>query len=330
MFHMKFKSILLYFISFILFFLAGCSQDNSAKEKSLSQNITQSTMQKQIHSQKRVFGTSLEQGVDVKYFPNAKLYLPKVRDYKLPVVLFAPGWGSSNLDDYTALLSFITSQGYAAIYTPSPMEYGIEKSVNGFSSVLNDSAFSHYFDKSRLGVVGHSSGAGIAFKLMDYYSKLGYGTDGRFIFAMDAWFSFGMSEDDYKNFPKNTNVIFQQFGNSGSTDPRIPLTIHQKLSHLGDKNIDFQYYGSLTHGYPFGTSYQSLEVILQPLDALMDYTFYNNTLAYEYALTLGSDNPYEDSQPVGDISTYGFKCHADGDTNILKALDNVNYCKLSP
>ncbi len=331
---MKLRSLLL-FMPVLGMCLVGCSLDNSEKDKvlsqkdkSLSQNVTQSMAQTEIHSKKRAYGTSLDFSIDIKYLDNSKLYLAKVRDYKLPIVLFSPGWGSTNLDDYSALLSFIASQGYAAIYTPSAMEYNINKNVEGFSSVLNDSRFSQFFDKSRIGIVGHSFGAGLAFKLMDYYSKHGYGENGRFVFAMDPWFSFGMSEEDYKNFPKNTNVLIQQFGSSGSTDPRIPLTIYDKLSSLNDKNKDYQYYSSLNHGYPFGTTYKSLQAILQPLDALMDYTFYNNQEAYEYALDLGSDNPYLDLQPVNNISAYDYKCHADGDTNILGSLKDINYCKI--
>jgi hypothetical protein len=302
----------------IVIFTTGCGHSTNEN------NVTVNPIQ---NSQKRVYGKSLNIDIEVKNFDNATLYIPvnaKV-DEKLPVVLLAPGWSSVNHSDYKTLLTFISSQGYAVIYVPSPKEKDASVTISGFLTVLNDETVSNFFDKSKLGVIGHSSGGGLTFKIMAYFSKHGYGSLGRFIFAMDPWFAFGMGEEEFKNFPQNTQFIIQQYGNSGGTDPRIALTIFDKLSILGDENMDYQYYKDLNHGYPFANSYKKLQVILKPLDAMMDYTFYKKQEAYKIALELGSDEPYTNLQPIKSIENYEWRCN--DNYHNLKGLD---YCAIAP
>lgn len=283
--------------------------------------------------QKRVYGVSLNKEIEIQSFPNSTLYMPKIikADEKLPIVLFAPGWSSQDYSNYKTLLTFIASQGYAVIYAPSPMEYSADKSISRISAVLNDNLVARYFDKSKLGVIGHSSGGGIAFKVMDYFSKHGYGSAGRFVFAMDAWFAFEMSKEDFKNFPKNTKVVMQQYNKHNTTDPRIALTIFDKLSILGDDNRDYQVYLDLNHGYPMGSgSYEQKQMILKPLDALMDYTFFANQNAYKFALDIGSDKPYKDDfQPIASSFTYDYRCNSDNN-DLISALKELNYCSIIP
>lgn len=284
-----------------------------------------------IDSQKRVYGKSLNNEIEIQSFQNSTLYFPKVikLDEKLPIVLFAPGWSSQDHSNYKTLLTFIASQGYAVIYAQSPMEYSANESISRFSRVLNDNLVSRYFDKSKLGVIGHSSGGGIAFKVMDYFSKHGYGSAGRFVFSMDPWFAFDMSKEDFENFPKNTKVVIQQYNRHNTTDPRIALTIFDKLSILGDNNCDYQVYLDLGHGYPAGSNpYEQKEMMLKPLDALMDYTFFANQNAYKIALDIGSDKPYKDNlQPVASSYTYDYRCNGDND-DLKSALKGLNYCSI--
>lgn len=313
-------------------FITGC-QDRQKPIMSTPDIKEEVVQDSNKNVENRVFGKSLNLDIETIDFSNATLYKPKKVDLneKLPVVLFAPGWGSSNHLNYKTLLTFIASQGHIVIYASSPMAYNAQTSIDRFLEVLNDQNVLSYIDKRNIGVVGHSSGGGIAFKVMDYFLKNGYGSKGKFIFSMDPWFAFGMQVDTFEKFPHDTKVVIQQYDKATETDPRIALTIFERLSILGDRNRDYQVYNDLGHGYPFGAgTFDSMQTILKPLDALMDYVFYENIEAYESALALGSDDPYHDlSQRVSPSSTYEYKCYGE-DRYLTSALNayGLDYCAI--
>ena len=322
------KFFLLVVFTYFTILITGCGK--SSQEPNIAELALKETTEE---TQKRVYGVSLNREIEIQSFQYCTLYMPTSikSGEKLPIVLFAPGWSSRDHTNYKTLLTFIASQGYAVIYAQSPMEYSANESISRISAVLNDDLVSRNFDKSKLGVIGHSSGGGIAFKIMDYFSKKGYGNAGRFVFAMDPWFAFDMSAEDFKNFPKNTKVVIQQYNKHNTTDPRIALTIFDKLSILGDNNRDYQVYLDLDHGYPAGSgSYEQKQVILKPLDALMSYTFFEDQNAYKIALDIGSDNPYKENyQPVASRYTFDFRCTDDNEDLVL-ALKGLNYCSIIP
>jgi len=317
-------------ISFLLIFLLyGCG--NSTNNYNI-ESLPNDDNKTQSHNtnQTKIYGKPKNREISIKTYPNSVLYRPKDinTSQKMPVVLFAPGWGSQNHYDYKALLSFVAKAGCIVIYVKSPMEYSATTSINRYFEVLNDESVYKYCDINKLGIIGHSSGGGIAFNIMYYFTKLGYGDEGRFIFSMDPWFAFGMSEKEFRYFPKDTKVIIQQYLDHASTDPRIALSIYDHISLVGNKNRDYQVYSDLNHGYPFGANYDKIQTILKPLDALMDYVFNTNQSAYKFALNLGSDNPYENgSQPVLQSVSYDYKCYAENN-NLTSALSDIDYCKI--
>jgi hypothetical protein len=313
---------ILYLLIFI-FFINGCSNSSDPIES----NSTTTDQDKDIVQ--RVYGTSLNYQIEILNFEDITLYKPKNIDpnIKIPFLLFAPGWGSEDHNSYKTILSFIASQGYIALYSKSPMEYSANKDIYRFSKALNDERISKYLDKNRFGVLGHSSGGGIIFKLLLYFSQQGYGKDGRFVFSMDPWFSFEMSEDDFKSYPKNTKVVIQQYVNHTETDPRISLAIYDHLSILGDENRDYQVYKDLDHGYPIGNvSFDKKQTILKPLDALMDLVFNSNSNAYRYAMGIGCNGVCKD-QPILSVLDYEYKCYGETSSliNILEKY-GIDYC----
>ncbi len=322
------RFVLLMVFSYFAFLVMGC-QKNS--EDVIFNSKVETPIDTVNDIENRVYGKSLNLDMEIISFINTTLYKPKKIDLnkKLPVVLFAPGWGSKNHEDYKTLLTFIASQGYVVIYSKSPMEYAAQFHIERFSEILSDKNVSNYIDTLNFGVVGHSAGGGISFKIMDYFSKNGYGEKGKFIFSMDPWFAFGMGEDTFENFSKDTKVVIQQYDYARQLDPRIALTIFDRLSILGDKNRDYQIYKDLGHGYPFGVgSYDTKQMILKPLDALMDYVFNSNLEAYESVLELGSDDPYTElSQPLSPSSAYVYKCYGENDF-LITALNRygLDYC----
>ncbi len=300
-------------IIFLLFtlFIGGCG--DATKPKLIDENIS-----------KRVYGQSLNKEIVVKNLGNTTIYTPKSYVKKLPIVLFLPGWNSKDHNNYNSLLSFIASQGYGVIYSKCEAE----KSANRFTQrFLTTIESEDIFDKTKIGIVGHSSGAGLSFKVMSEFLKRDFGEEGRFIFASSSWFAFEMSGEDFQNLEDETKVIMQEFSSDFTTDPRIPFTIFSKLKVLQEKNRDFQVYKG-GHNYIVGNKhYDEMQAILKPLDALMDNVFNENKHAYNEALNVDTNETIE----LKESSFYPYNCHGNSaDTALISLLleYSIDYCEM--
>ncbi len=310
------------YFAFTLFLSACGTAQNSAILENNETNLTN-----------RAYGISLKKETVIKTFGDVTLYAPKTFDLNVtfPIVLFAPGWGSQNHNSYKTLLTFIASQGYVVLYSKCPKRLSPQVFIERFDDVLQDINISVHLDKKRLGVVGFSSGGGLSFGIMNEFSKRGYGGNGRFIFSMASWFSFGMNSKDFKNLPSDIKVVMQQYAEDYTTDPRIPLTIFSKFEVFDKKNHDYQVYQGVNHSYPEGNrTYEQMQIILKPLDALMEYTFNKNEHAYDAALKVGEDKPYINSnQIILDSEKYPYKCYTN-EPYLKSVLDlfDIDYCSI--
>ena len=144
-----------------------------------------------------------------------------------------------------------------------------------------------------------------------------------------------------------SNVLFVQFGptgngaHSGKTDSRIPLTEYALLTgETIDKNyIVLRGEGDNDHGYPARQHIDTMQGLLKPLDALMEYSFIEQNAAH-HALALegeGKVDPYVNAyQTVLPISEYEYDCHyanqyhkgADQDSN--STIDNCGEPEILP
>ncbi len=323
----------LFWLLGFLFLLSGC---NSSSPIEVDDN-NQTTVQKNS------YGLSLNQPIEIKTLEDTTIYKPKVikQDAKLPVVLFIPGWESQSSTQYQSLLSFIASEGYIAIYSKCPGRYSTTTFIENFDKTLNSVLLEKFIDKKHIAVVGHSSGGGFAFKVLEYFSQKGYGESGRFIFAVDPWFAFDMDANDFANFPKNSYVVIQEYFKKTITeplsaqDPRIVLSIYDYLSFLGKKHLSFQLYPDLTHGYVAGNrAYKDMQIVLKPLDAMMEFVFRGKKDAYTVAMGQNRiDDPKSYLSNRGYILSspnYYYKCYGELDS-LKDALKNsVDYCKILP
>jgi len=270
------------------------------------------------------------------------IYYPKdiaTMDHKSPLVFFASGWFGSpkRSTTYETLITFITSHGYTVVYTDEGSVTDPMHSINGYNNLLEKEYVKDnilkYVDTDKVGVVGHSAGGGIIFKILDYYTKeKEYGKNGRFLMGLDPWYAFGMSKAALENLPSNTNLVFIKFGEGGNnkedgTDPRIPLTEYSLLKSIDATKKDYQVYDkeNANHDYPTGSrSYTQMQGILRPLDALLDYTFVNQSEAIrKIALENGNDDPYADGKGIQVIlDSYKYPC--DG------ARTLIDYCAIVP
>ncbi len=246
-----------------------------------------------------------------------------------PLVFFCPGWQSQNPSDYDTLLRFIASHGYSVIYAKD--YYGdtatfirrFEKMLDGSNDVLP------YVDTTRIGVIGHSSGGGDTFKILDHFSRKGYGNNARFLMALDPWFAFDMTSDAMRNLPTNTHLIIQRYDNEertgNDTDARIVLSEYALTSSIPEEHKDYQVFTPANHGYPSGSRDPgTMQGLLAPLGALMAYTFEGNENAHDPALENGSDQPFSDNvETVRPIWTYAYRCN----THVNRAeIMDIDYC----
>ncbi len=285
-----------------------------------------------ISQKQRVYGQSLGKAVSVETYSEGSFYYPSdiSLDNPTPVILFVPGWGSQNADDYESLLRFMASQGYTVVYVREPAQYSANTLIERFESMVFRDDVLPYLDISRFGVVGHSSGGGMAFTIAYHFLQKGWGSNGKFVFAMAPWFAFNMNENAFEQLPPDLNTVIVQFGDDMSTDPRIPLTIYKLLENIPNENKDYYVVPNVEHYYPAGNKpFDQMQGVLRPLDALMDFTFYKNNTAFNDALNNGCDEPVVCGiQQVQPSSAYEYKCYPDDNEALASALerDGIDYC----
>jgi hypothetical protein len=280
--------------------------------------------------------TSLDYSYTTVYYPSDIAIMPE----KSPLVFFISGWFGTPQTSakYETLLRFLAKHGYTVIYTDEGSTTNFQVALDSFDNMLanQEVGFKNnvlpYIDTSRIGVIGHSAGGGTTLTTLKYYSSpdKNYGENGRFVMGLDPWYAFGMTENDIKTLPTNTNLVFIKFGvggnsNNDGTDARIPLTIYSLLESIANSKKDYQIYDqeNANHSYPQGNrSYTEMQGILKPLDALLDYTFVEQSERTRLvALENGNDDPYANGQGIQVVlDAYDYPC--DG------ADTEIDYCAI--
>lgn len=282
-----------------------------------------------------VFGKSGKHQVSYEYHLGTKIFFPTdiSSQNPTPVVFFVPGYKMNKSDEYKTIIDFIASHGYTVIYAPDINKLAkADWYVDLVTKAAKDVGVAPYIDTTRIGVVGHSLGGGNSFYVLDKLSKNeGWGENGRFIMALDPYFPYGMSNEELKNLPQNTNVIMQKYNKDRSSDPRIGLTTYYLLDSISDQQKDYQVYNDVNHYYvsevfhyaqkiPEPKSVSMMQYALKPLEALMDLTFEGNEDARAVALEVGNDDPIaNNSEEIKDQESYKYKCNA---------VDGNRFCEI--
>ena len=275
--------------------------------------------------------------------PNTTAYYPSdiaAMDHNTPLLFFISGWysGGAPATTYDSLLRFIASKGYTVIYADEGAVANEHFAISALDTFLSagDSTIQNVIlpnvDTSKYGVLGHSAGGGITYTVAKHFNDLGYGANGRMIMMFDPWFAFGMTETMIQNLPSNTNVVLEKFGVGGNnaadgTDARIPLTLYSLLSSVADAKKDYYVYSgeNADHTYPKGTRpYSEMQGILKPLDALLVYTFSDQSETVRtVALENGNDDPYDNGNGIQVVlPNYDYPC--DGASTL------IDYCAIVP
>ncbi len=331
------NKILSYIVIVMILFLSGCG-GSSSSVKTVYPNESSQT---DAHDTSAATVSSSPESVVAEEKIGAySLLYPSKTVKKLPLILFLPGWGSQNPEDYRTLIDFMVQKGNIVFFAPEyGDEYGSNHIIEEFETIYQKSKLRSYFDTSRLGVVGHSSGGGKAYRVFDYFTQKGWGKNGSFILSMAPWFAFDMGEKEMQRLPETAYFMTLLFSEDMSTDIRIPMTIYSMLSHIPKNHKTFYIYQNpnASHNYPGGTpALSALEGVTEPLLALMQISFYHESERFLYYDIHGSDQPWSDYAAVIKPSyMYEYDCFADqgaAEDPIYTALFRygVDYCAIFP
>jgi len=216
---------------------------------------------------------------------NIDLYFPSNVPGKKPTVFFIAGWGMYHSEQYKSFLYFIASQGFNAVFIP----YTGGDAIGNPTVLLDildgivDGPWKSVINTDKVGYSGHSSGGGLIFYLAQ--QRPNWGTQGRFLFPVAAWWGFHLAETGNIQLPANTNMIVQVGDDDNGTDPRqnIDFLLHSNISverksylYLpGDANHPSNHqiiYSKFENGI---YSYDALDQVglYRPLESLMRYSF---------------------------------------------------------
>ncbi len=270
------------------------------------------------------------------------LYYPEDINTSRPTLFFYSGYHMYHPDAYKALLYFVASKGYNIIFLTCP-----EVELRNLTLVTEDAieAFATHIDKTKVGFIGHSMGAGVAFWLIEEFKEK-LGSQARLLFPMASGYTvFNSSlipEGKLIPLPSNTKMIQQVYASDYSTDIRIGIDLFLNNT-IEPENRDFMLiYGDQNHTADHGTmahgaNYDALmqRTIFRPLDALMDETFNNKLSARSHLKTLVKSDPYFtpylSNTPQSDIedkyilpeTNYSFNCSEGG--NVISK--RKEYCQ---
>ena len=212
---------------------------------------------------------------------NITIFFPEDVAGKKPTVFFIAGWGNDDPALYQALLYFIASQGFNAVFIPGPRgnELGNKDILLTTLDGVVDGPWKEIIDTTKVGYTGHSAGASMVFYLAR--ERANWGTGGRFLFSIASWWGYHLPDTTAIELPENTNMIVQVSHDDADTDPRqnIDFFLHSNIS-LERKSYlyipgDADHSSNHSLSYTLDNRYDALDQIglYRPLESLMRYSF---------------------------------------------------------
>jgi hypothetical protein len=247
------------------------------------------------------------------------LYFPGDQTEAAPGLFFAPGWDVS-CEGYGELLRFMASKGYVTICD----DYGENSGVIGdqLFDAFTEAAdrYPALIDTSRIGLIGHSAGAGLLGSL-GYRLSIGegWGANGRFIFSSAPWIDFDITSTMLENYPTDMKLILQTYEDDLGTDLRTYIDLFESQTRIPDTEKDYLIVRPSTiEGYDYsavhsvigtgGDGYGVFDAldswaVFRPIDALAVYAFTGSDEAKSVALGDGGDEQIEMGELRDLIST---------------------------
>jgi pimeloyl-ACP methyl ester carboxylesterase len=237
-------------------------------------------------------------------------FSPDTTIEKVPALFFCPGIDAADPRHYRAYTEFLVSNGYSVIYVPYETAIAYLRPPNAYEQMWQGiraavEKWGSRIDTTRIGFIGHSFGGGAAFSLSyRALTEKKWGTNGAFLFIMAPWYVYNLSEAELKNYPAGVRMIVQVYEHDDVNDPRIANDIFQTIA-IPPSEKDFvilytdtigEYILAANHSVPTGTGKYGKGVncldyygVHRLVNALAQYTFYNDSNAKQTALGNGSN-----------------------------------------
>ncbi|MFP9113274.1 T9SS type A sorting domain-containing protein [Flavobacterium sp. RHBU_3] len=301
------------------------------------------------------YGSDGSHTVAVETFANVNfaghtinIYHPGDISTPVPTIFYSHAYGGNDPENIIGMLEFVAKKGYAIVYVPyqtlatTTIQQRYDNLKAGFRKAAQD--YPNIISTDKVGFMGHSFGGGASFAIaQELFTNDGWGTNGRFIYALAQWYSYFADNSLLDNYPDNTKVLIEVFADDSTNDHRMAIDVFNHLNVSAAEKDYVLVSSSTVNGYNYeathslpntATAFDALDyyAYYRFIDALADYAFNGNTAGKDVALGHGStaqvtmpgemtplqsfSNPY----PLHLQSYYEFPCN--------NADDNprIDYC----
>ena len=262
------------------------------------------------------------------------IYKPKkdgvVKQHSPVVIVSTGGWGGqgSTLENF---INYIVSKGYFVIGVGTSPDRDAE--FTRILDTLNNQG--NLVDKTKIGLIGSSTGGGAIFYNLKRLKDEGYATNS-FAISLDGWFALGLTPEEVRNL--HTTTLLLQFGgadglhyfgteavneaygdNDHYQDARILMSIYNMLPG-NEKSLSFL--NNNVHGYAYGNM-DGKEDMLGVVGAMLAYKFENGgQIARNVAL---NNNKYDEINAAKfNVGQYHYGCSHNNIANQAYDYCDVN------
>jgi hypothetical protein len=261
------------------------------------------------------------------------VYLPDSIDKPVPLIVFMHGYNGGDPDYFSHTIKHIISRGMAVIFSPYPSfpspaadkpETVLNKYKIAFTGIEEAvHRYSQFLDTTRIGIVGHSFGAGavpsIAYRCM---VETSWGKQAAFLFVTAPWYMYGITDSHLTMLPAHLKMVTIVFDDDNINDHQMAVDLFNRI-HINASEKDYIVFYSDTsdslsvtanHFTPY--SVQNINGvqdnfdyfgIFKLFDALAAYSFSGDLEGKKVALGNGSTEQcymgeWPDGSPVRKLS----------------------------
>ena len=158
-------------------------------------------------------------------------------DAQRPLALVAHGYLGALDAAYAGLLEHLVSQGFVVVFPTWPIEFDPPHQYDVVDTgAVAGVAASGRVDTSRVGVVGHSFGAGMIPWLLRQADDRGWGTDAMWAVSFAPWFSLLLPPGPI-DVPDHTRVAVVAYQDDYLVDARIGIEVLGSLDVPRDQRV---------------------------------------------------------------------------------------------
>lgn len=238
------------------------------------------------------------------------IYHPTEITTPVPTIFYCHGFGGSDPANVSGMIEFVTSKGYCLVFVPYSTQVSnavrYADMLKGFRRAARQNP--GIIDTTRVGFLGYSFGGGASFHLAHTaFTENGWGSQGRFLYALAPWYALEISQDQLVNFPSDTKVLVEVFEADTNNDHRMAIDLFKTIG-VPTAEKDFLlvrgdtlngYVHAAEHSLPNMNAFDALDyyAYYRLLAALCDYTWTGSAAAKKVAL--GGGHAWQTTMPTG-------------------------------